>query len=74
MRSEYNKLGLEIVSLKDNFSRMAKKPSMAAGNKNGGAKDSIDLFLEKSLMRQRDKMMENFSHILQHLPIEANTY
>jgi hypothetical protein len=31
--------------------------------------DSINLLLEQALTRQRDKMMENFSHILQRLPI-----
>jgi hypothetical protein len=31
--------------------------------------DFINLLLEQALMRQRDEMMENFSHILQRLPI-----
>jgi hypothetical protein len=69
-RSEYSQLGLELVSLEENHSRMPKKPSMAAEKKNGGEKYSINLLLEQALARQRDEMMENFSHILQHLPIE----
>ena len=71
MRSEYNKLGLELFSLEENFSLMPKKPSMVEENKNDGAEDSINLLLEKSLMRQRDEMMENFDHILQCLLIKA---
>jgi hypothetical protein len=32
-RSEYRKLGLELVSLDENRSNMPKKPSMAEANK-----------------------------------------
>jgi hypothetical protein len=46
---------------------MPKKPSMAEENKNDGANDSINLLLEQALTRERDEMMDNFSHILQHL-------
>jgi hypothetical protein len=70
-RSEYSKLGLELVSLEDNRSRTPKKPSMAEEKKNDGADDPIYLLLEQALMRQRDEMMENFAHILQCLPIES---
>jgi hypothetical protein len=47
---------------------------MEAEKKNDGAKDYINMLLEKSLARQRDGMMENFSHILQCLPIETCAY
>jgi hypothetical protein len=40
-RSEYNKLGLELVSLEDNLSRTPKKPSMVEENKNDGEDDPI---------------------------------
>ena len=73
-RSEYSKLGLELVSLEENHSRTPKKPSMVAGNKNDEASDSIKLFLEKALTRQRDAMMDNFSHILQLLLITIGAY
>jgi hypothetical protein len=73
MRSEYSKLGLELVSLEENRSRMPEKPPMAEENKNDGAKDSINLLLQQALTRQRDKMMEIFSHILQHLLIKTCT-
>jgi hypothetical protein len=71
MRSEYIKLGLELVSLEENLSRTPKKPSMAEEKKNDGADDPISLLLEQALTRQRDEMMENFSHILQCLPIAS---
>jgi hypothetical protein len=73
MRSEYSKLGLELVSLEDNRSHMPKKPSMVEENKNDEEKYSINLFLETTLTRQRDEMMENFSHILQCMQIKTCT-
>ena len=68
-KSEYRNLGLDLVSLKDNCSHTPKKPSMAEENKNDGADDPINMLLEQALTRQRDKMKENFSHILKCLPI-----
>jgi hypothetical protein len=62
-------LGIELVSLEENFSRTPKKPSMVEEKENDGADDPISLLLEQDLTRKRDEMMENFSHILQHLPI-----
>jgi hypothetical protein len=49
MRSEYRKLGLDLVSLEENHSRMPKKPSMVEEKKNDRAKDSINLLLEQAL-------------------------
>jgi hypothetical protein len=46
---------------------------MVEEKKNDGAEDSINLLLEQALTRQRDEMMENFSHILQCLPIATCT-
>jgi hypothetical protein len=48
-RSEYSKLGLELVSLEDNHSRTPKKPSMAEEKKNDGVDDPINLLLEQAL-------------------------
>ena len=62
-------MGLELVSLEDNRSHTPKKPSMAEEKKNDGADDPISLLLEQALTRQRDEMMDNFSHILQCLSI-----
>ena len=44
---------------------------MAEEKKNNGADDPISLLLEQALTRQRDEMMENFSHILQRLSIAS---
>jgi hypothetical protein len=52
---------------------MPKKPSMVEENKNDRANDPISLLLEHALTRQRDEMMENFSLILQCLPIASCT-
>jgi hypothetical protein len=73
MRYEYRKLGIELVSLEENHSRTPKKPSMVEEKKNDGADDPISLLPEQALMRQRDEMMENFSHILKCLPIVTCT-
>jgi hypothetical protein len=48
---KYRKLGLELVSLEENCSGTPKKPSMVKENKNNGPKDSINLFLEKTLIQ-----------------------
>ena len=53
---------------------MPKKPSTAEEKENKGVDDLINLLLEQSLTRQRDEMMENFSHILQFLSIEIGAY
>jgi hypothetical protein len=71
MRSEYRKLGLELVSLEENLSCTPKKPSMLEEKKNDGADDPISMLLEQALTQQRDEMMDIFSHILQCLPIET---
>ena len=70
-RSKYIKLGLELVSLEENHSRMPKKPLMVVEKKNGGVEESINLFLEQALTQHRDEMMDNFSHIIQSLPIRT---
>jgi hypothetical protein len=74
MRYKYSKLGLNIVSLEENHSCTPKKPSMVKENKNDGAEDYVKILLKQALTRQRDEMMENFSHILQWLLIIEITY
>jgi hypothetical protein len=49
-RSEYRKLGLNLVSLEENHSLTPKKPSMAEEKKNYGADDPIGLLLEQAFM------------------------
>jgi hypothetical protein len=73
MRSKYSQLGIEFVSLEENHSRTPKKPSMAVEKKDDWVEDSINLLLEQALARQRDEMMDNFAHILQHLLIATDT-
>jgi hypothetical protein len=73
-RFEYSKLGLEIFSLEDNISCTPKKPSMEEENKNYKSNDYINMLLEKALTRQKDEMMDNFSHILHRLSITASAY
>jgi hypothetical protein len=67
-------LGIDLVSIEDNLSHTPKKPSMVEEKKNEGADDPINLLLEQALTRQRDEMMENFSHILQCLSITAGIF
>ena len=74
MRYEYRKLGIELVSLEENHPHTPKKTSMEEENKNDREEYSINLLLEQALMQKRDEMMENFSHVLQCLPIETCTY
>jgi hypothetical protein len=52
---------------------MPKKPSMAVEKKDNREEYSINMLLEKALARQRDEMMDNFSHIIQRLAITTNT-
>jgi hypothetical protein len=73
-RFKCSKFGLELVSLEEYLSHTPKKPSMEKENKNDKVGDSINLLPEKDLRQQREEMMENFSHILQCLPIETCTY
>jgi hypothetical protein len=67
MRSKYRNLGLKLVCLEDNLSFTPNKPSMVEGKKNDRADDLINMLLEQT------KMMENFAHILQHLPVDTSS-
>jgi hypothetical protein len=46
---------------------------MAEEKKNDRENNPINLLLEKALTRHRDKIMDNFSHILQCMLIATNT-
>jgi hypothetical protein len=65
LSSEYSQLDLDFYPLEDNHSHTPKKPSIAAGKKYDEVEDSINLLLEKDVMRQRDEMMDNFAHLLE---------
>jgi hypothetical protein len=71
-RSGYRELGLELVSLEENH-LTTQEPPMEEEKRDEGAGDSINLFLEESLTRQRDEMMENFSQILRRLSTTTDT-
>jgi hypothetical protein len=49
MSSEYINLGLDLVYLEYNRSRMPKKPSMVEENKSKGEITSINMLLEQAL-------------------------
>jgi hypothetical protein len=67
-RSWYKELGLELVSLEDNYSRTPKKPSMVGEKKENETRDPFQMLLEEALERQRNEMMDNFAQILWRLP------
>jgi hypothetical protein len=62
--ARYRELGLELVSLEVNCSRTPRKTSMASENKYDEIGYPFKVFLEESLERQRNEMMENFAQIL----------
>jgi hypothetical protein len=67
-RLAYKELGLELVSLEEKISRMPKRPLMEGEKKDHRIEDPFKMFLEESLMQQRNKMMDSFAQILQRLP------
>jgi hypothetical protein len=68
-RFGYKKLGLEPVETLQDQSRRARKQLMGDKNNDDGAGDHFKLFLEESLARKMNKMMDNFIEILWWLPI-----
>ena len=61
MRSEYKVLGLELVSLEDKTSPTPKRPLMEGENKDDGTRYPFKLFIDESLMQQRNTMVDNFA-------------
>eukprot|EP00253_Pinus_taeda_P023471 PITA_23471 len=68
MRSGYKELGLELVKPLQDQPRKSRRPPMEDEKKDEGVGDLIKILLEEALERQRNMMMDNFSHILQRLP------
>jgi hypothetical protein len=67
-RSGYKTLRLELVEpLQDQPHRAQRKPTREK-KKYDGARHPFKMFLEEVLVQQRNKMMENFAHILRRLP------
>ena len=67
-RSGYRELGLELVQLEEGRRRRTKPPPMAEEKRDDGAGDPIKMLLEEALVRQRNKMMDNFAQILRRMP------
>ena len=68
MRSRYKDLGLDLVEPLQDQPHKPSRPPMAEEKKDEGAGDPIKILLEEALEKQRNTMMDNFSHILQRLP------
>jgi hypothetical protein len=66
-RSGYRELGLELVSIEENFSHTPKKPSMVGENKDDDIIHPFKILLEESLLQQRNEMMDNFAQIVRRL-------
>jgi hypothetical protein len=64
-------LGLELVLLEYNHSRYPKRPPMVEEKRDDRARDPFKKLLEEALVRQRNEMMDNFTHILQRQPMAA---
>jgi hypothetical protein len=64
MRPRYKTLGLELVSLEEKKSHTPKRPLMEGEKKDEGARYPFKMFLEESLMQQRNEMMDSFAKIL----------
>jgi hypothetical protein len=58
-RSEYKELGLELVSLEEKRSLMPKQPLMEGENKYDGTGYPFKLLIEKSLMQERNEMIDS---------------
>jgi hypothetical protein len=64
------RVGSRAFSLEDRSYRTPKRPPMAEENKDDGIGDPFKLLIEKSLMQQRNEMMDSFTQILQRLPTD----
>jgi len=60
-------LGLELVELEKHCPQWAKPPPTVEENRDDREGDLFKMFLEESLVRQRNRMMDNFTQILQRM-------
>jgi hypothetical protein len=67
MQLGYRELGLDIVSIEDNFSCAPNKPSIIGKNKHEKTGDPFKMLLNESLKQQRNEMMDSFAQILRQL-------
>ena len=70
-RSGYKELGLDLIEPLQDQPRKPRWPPMGDENKYEGARDPIKIFLEEALEKQRNATIDNFSQILQRLPISG---
>ena len=68
MRVGYKELGLDLVEPLQDQPHKYRQPPTGDENKDEGAEDPIKMLLEEALEKQRNAMMDNFTHILQQLP------
>jgi hypothetical protein len=68
IRSVYKNLGLKLVDPLKYRSCRAQQQLMGNEKKYYGEGDHFKLLLEEALARQRNKMMDNFTQILQWSP------
>ena len=69
MRLGYNELGLDLVEPLQDQPQKPQCPPLVEENKYEGGGYLIKILLEEALKKQRNVMMDKFSHILQWLPI-----
>jgi hypothetical protein len=62
------RIGSRSCSLEEKISHMPKRPLMVEENKDDKTGDPFKMFLEESLMQQRNEMMDSFVQILRRLP------
>ena len=67
-RARYKELGLDLVETLQDQTHKSRRPPMGDGNKDEGVEDPIKMLLEEALEKQRNAMMDSFTHILQRLP------
>ena len=68
MQLGYKELGLDLVEPLQDQPHKPQWPPMVEEEKDEGIGDPIKILLEEDLEKQRNAMMDNFSHILQRLP------
>ena len=65
----YKELGIDLVKPLQDQPCKSRRLSMGDEKKDEGSGDPIKILLEEALEKQRNAMMDKFSHILQRLPI-----
>ena len=73
MRSGYKELGFDLVEPLQDQPHKPRQLPMAEENKDEGVWDLIKIFLEDTLKKQRNVMMDNFAQILQRLPTSSTS-